>query len=99
MPPTQDPPSTPDAPQAPSTKLPSQGTSPPSPRSGYSSAALVLVNCVHRRPSSTAPAPQMPPRELTGFSPRIDQIFPSSTSKRYSKGWSLGFRAENLGVG
>ena len=24
--------------------------------------------------------------ELTGFSPRIDRIFPSSTSKRYSKG-------------
>ena len=25
-------------------------------------------------------------RELTGFSPRIDWIFPSSTSKRYLKG-------------
>ena len=24
--------------------------------------------------------------ELTGFSPGIDRIFPSSTSKRYSKG-------------
>ena len=24
--------------------------------------------------------------ELTGFFPRIDRIFPSSTSKRYSKG-------------
>ena len=28
----------------------------------------------------------MYPRELTGFFPRIDRIFPSSTSKRYSKG-------------
>ena len=37
--------------------------------------------------------------ELTGFSPRIDWIFPSSTSKRFSKGWGLGFRAEILGVG
>ena len=37
--------------------------------------------------------------ELTGFSPRIDRIFPSSTSKRYLKGWGLGFRAENLGLG
>ena len=37
--------------------------------------------------------------ELTGFFPRIDRIFPSSTSKRYSKGKGLGFRAENLGVG
>ena len=36
--------------------------------------------------------------ELTGFFPRIDRIFPSSASKRYSKGWGLGFRAENLGV-
>ena len=37
--------------------------------------------------------------ELTGFSPRIDRIFPSSTSKRYLKSQGLGFRAEILGVG
>ena len=36
--------------------------------------------------------------ELTGFFPQIE-IFPSETSKRYLKGWGLGFTAEILGVG
>ena len=52
-------------------------------------------------------APPAPPRtdaaeaadELTGFSPRIDRIFSSSTSKRYLRGYGLGFRAEILRVG
>ena len=37
--------------------------------------------------------------ELTGFFPRIDLIFSSSTSKRYLRGSGLGFRAEILGLG
>ena len=42
--------------------------------------------------------PGRPGGELTGFFQRIDRIFPSSTSKRYLRGWGLGFRAEILGV-
>ena len=42
----------------------------------------------HSQPSQNLPDSPVPPApsELTGFPPRIDRIFPSSTSKRYSKG-------------
>ena len=46
------------------------------------SAAPACASSRHEKPLEK----QQAPGELTGFFPRLDRIFPSSTSKRYSKG-------------
>ena len=70
--------------------------------SSTTAAGLAATGSEWRWAPTVTPATVIPftgAGELTGFFPRIDLIFPSSTSKRYLRGSGLGFRAEILGVG